>query len=193
MKYFIVQQQQTEILRRSQAAGKNLVSRFMSRSMLLPKMSKEVPSVVKMVSHGVPSLSLPTDAHASVGGYKYSTTLTRVGLATNRTFYTRHIPADCRIGPHSKLFNEILTGFMLGDGWLEKHGNGARLGISLIHKFKDVADWYQKTLYFLGYMANPELPLIPLIRGIRKKVSNQAPYYQLRTFTFKSFLSFYDT
>lgn len=107
-----------------------------------------------------------------------------------RTFYISHIQADLRIGPHSKLLNEILVGFMLGDGWLEKHGRGARLGISLIEKFKDVADWYQKTLYFLGYMANNTLPLKPSIRGIR--VINAAPYYQLRTFTFHSFLPFFD-
>lgn len=124
--------------------------------------------------------------------------LTRVSLCEStehvhryvRTFYTSHIPADLRIGPHSKLFNEILVGFLLGDGWLEKHGKGARLGVSLIEKFKDVADWYQKTLYFLGYMANDALPLKPSIRGIRD--INASPYYQLRTFTFKSFLPFYD-
>ena len=105
------------------------------------------------------------------------------------TFYTSHIPADHRIGPHTKMFNGILVGFLLGDGWLEKHGKGARLGISLIEKFKDVAEWYKKTFFLLGYVALDTLPDKPLVRSNRPTAK---PYYQIRSFTFHSLLPFYN-
>jgi len=111
------------------------------------------------------------------------------GLKQKNTFYTSHIPAYHRIGPHTKLFNEILVGFLLGDGWLEKHGEGARLGISLIEKFKDVAEWYKKTLFLLGYVALDTLPDKPLVRTNRPTAK---PYYQIRSFTFHSLLPFYN-
>ena len=56
---------------------------------------------------------------------------TTCGIFSHRGFFTARIPAAKRCGLHTSLFNQLLTGFMLGDGWLEKHGNGARLGISL--------------------------------------------------------------
>ena len=59
-----------------------------------------------------------------------------------RGFYTARKPAVKRHGLHSYLFKQLLFGFMLGDGWLEKHGQGVRLGISLTERFADVAQWY---------------------------------------------------
>lgn len=98
-----------------------------------------------------------------------------------RTFYISRKPAIQRKGPHTYLFKQILTGFLLGDGWLEKHGLGVRLGISLITKFEDVAQWYTTLLYGLGYINQSLLPK-PLCRN-RKNVQ---PYYQIRTFSFSS-------
>jgi hypothetical protein len=103
-------------------------------------------------------------------------------------FHTSHISALKRIGPHSMLMNEIIVGFLLGDGWLEKHGNGVRLGISLIVKFNDVAAMYQKLFFDMGYVAKDALPEKPLERPNRPSAK---PYYQIRTFTFNSFLPFY--
>lgn len=105
-----------------------------------------------------------------------------------RGFHVSHRPALQRIGPHTKLFNEILTGFLLGDGWLEKRSGSVRLGISLIDKFKDVAAWYKSTLYSLGYLTD-EFLSDPLIRSKRPEAK---PYYQIRTFSFSSLLPFYD-
>ena len=103
-------------------------------------------------------------------------------------FHTSHISALKRIGPHSMLMNEIIVGFLLGDGWLEKRGEGVRLGISLIEKFKDVAAMYQKIFFDLGYVAKEDLPDKPLVRTNRPTAK---PYYQIRTFSFNSFLPFY--
>lgn len=105
----------------------------------------------------------------------------------SRYFYHGRIPAKNRIGCHSFLFKQILVGFLLGDGWLEKHGAGVRLGISLVTKFQDVAQWYKVLFYGLGYTSNLDLGE-PLIR--RKQ--NSLPYYQIRTFSFESFKAFYD-
>jgi hypothetical protein len=83
---------------------------------------------------------------------------------------------------------EILTGFLLGDGWLEKGGCGARLGISLVIKFKDVAELYQRLLYELGYVNEADLPIKPLTC----KNPNAQDYYQIRTFNFHSLLIFHN-
>jgi hypothetical protein len=103
-----------------------------------------------------------------------------------RYFYYPRIPAQKRIGFHSYLFKQILVGFLLGDGWLEKHGAGVRLGISLIIKFKDVAESYKDLLYGLGYISNYHLGN-PLGRQ-----GKRLPYYQIRTFSFKSLEPFYN-
>jgi hypothetical protein len=104
-----------------------------------------------------------------------------------RYFYYPRIPAQKRIGFHSFLFKQILVGFLLGDGWLEKHGAGVRLGISLTTKFKNVAEWYKSLLYGLGYISDYNLGN-PLVRQEKKGL----PYYQIRTFSFESLKPFYD-
>ena len=42
-----------------------------------------------------------------------------------------HVPSQKRIGPHSKTVLDLITGSLLGNGNLEKHGNGSRLNILL--------------------------------------------------------------
>ena len=117
-----------------------------------------------------------------------------------RYFYYPRIPAQKRVGFHSFLFQQILVGFLLGDGWLEKHGAGARLGISLSIPFKDVAAFHKNLLYGLGYLSTRDLgePIIhPNIAHLKKAQklndrTKQHAYYQMRTFTFESLKSFYD-
>jgi ubiquinol-cytochrome c reductase cytochrome b subunit len=117
------------------------------------------------------------------------TTKIKLFLEFKNFFYTSRKPAISRQGPHTFLFKQILVGFLLGDGWLEKHGQGARLGISCIDKFKDVAQWYKTLLYGLGYTNGPELGE-PLVRNNRPTAK---PYYQLRTFSFASLIPFYNS
>ena len=113
--------------------------------------------------------------------------LTQSVLINKRFFFTKRIPAVKRHGLHTSLFKQILLGFMLGDGWLEKHGQGVRLGISLTERFADVAKWYLLLLYGLGYTDRLELG-----SPLKRKKANAAPYYQLRTFSFESFMPFYN-
>jgi hypothetical protein len=105
-----------------------------------------------------------------------------------RYFYKGRIPADKRLGSHSSIFKQLLVGFMLGDGWLELHGKGARLGISLTEKFQDVAKFYKLILYALGYVESFELQS----PSIRTKRSEIKPYYEIRTFSFSSLITFYN-
>lgn len=105
-----------------------------------------------------------------------------------RGFFTARIPAVNRHGLHTSLFKQVLVGFMLGDGWLEKHGRGVRLCISLIDRFADVAQWYLVLLYGLGYTDRLDLGT-PLQRSNRPTAK---PYFQLRTFTFASLMPYYD-
>jgi len=101
-----------------------------------------------------------------------------------RMFYKPRIPAKSRTGPHTFLFKQILTGFLLGDGWIELHGKGARLGISLTVKFADVAQWYKLLFYGLGYTKDYTLSP-PLTRNNRTN-----PYYKIRTFSFESLIKY---
>jgi len=110
--------------------------------------------------------------------------LKEVCLSNCRMFYKPRIPAKSRIGFHTFLFKQILTGFLLGDGWIELHGSGARLGISLTEKFADVAQWYKLLLYGLGYTQNHELGLA------LKRNNGTKPYYQIRTFSFESLIEY---
>lgn len=104
-----------------------------------------------------------------------------------KSFYTARKPANMRLGEHTFLFHQMLTGFVLGDGWLEKHGLGVRLGISLTEKFADVAQFYKILLYGLGYTDNFNLG-----EPLKRKCKKTKPYYQIRTFTFSSLFCFYN-
>ena len=115
-----------------------------------------------------------------------------------------NLPADSRKGYHTPLFFQVLTGGrmtksfhdltslnpLLGDGNLECHGRGARLAITFKSSYEDVANWYNTIFYGLGYNNNLELGQ-PLVRTSTKASSGVLSYYQVRTFTFASFVSIY--
>ncbi len=108
---------------------------------------------------------------------------------TKRFFYKPRLPAINRRGSHTSLFKQILTGFLLGDGWLELHGAGARIGILITDKFEDVAAWYNLLFFILGY-TDAYILSNPLKRTAR--VNNKS-YYRIRTFSFSSLNSYYYT
>lgn len=114
-----------------------------------------------------------------------------IGFEDDFIVYAWYLPGvsgERRKGPHSNLFKQIMIGALLGDGWLEKHGAGARFGISFKHTYKDVANWYQLMFYILGYHHKMDVkePLSRIL--ITGKLSN---YYQVRTFSFESLLKYY--
>lgn len=101
-----------------------------------------------------------------------------------RSFYIARKPAAQRRGPHSYLFKQILVGFLLGDGWLEIHGKGVRLGILQSEKFADCILFYKVLLFGCGYLSNYELG-----KSLKK---NKKTYFQFRTFTFENLYIFYN-
>lgn len=107
-----------------------------------------------------------------------------------REFYTKGIKGLKRIGPHSALMNDILTGGLLGDGTLEKRLNGCRFRITFISKFKDVADFYLSSFYNLGYSNTKELGDPKLYRSINRP-NNQFTYC-VSTYSYSSFIYYYN-
>lgn len=99
-------------------------------------------------------------------------------------------PANSRLGPHSPLFKQIITGALLGDGWLESRRLGTRLGISFKNEYKDVANWYQLFFYGLGY--HNEIQINEPLSRIHKNTKKTGVYYQLRTFSFQTLNRYYD-
>lgn len=110
-------------------------------------------------------------------------------LVNRFSFHTSGLNTYKRIGPHSKLLNDVIVGGLLGDGSLEKMGNGFRFNIQFVDKFKDVADFYQTSLYNLGCLSPLELG--EPIEYTRINRPNNKPIYDVKTYTFSSFECFY--
>ena len=70
-----------------------------------------------------------------------------------------YISAIKRIGPHNKDFYDFLIGSLLGDGYLERHGNGSRLCLQQEASNKAYLLWSHEFLANRGY-CNPDLPKI---------------------------------
>ena len=85
------------------------------------------------------------------------------------SFIISRIPALKRIGPHSKTVIEFIYGSLLGDGYLERHGNGTRLCIQQENSHKDYLYWLHNNLASLGYI-NPNIPLIQSRIGSKGKL-----------------------
>ena len=85
------------------------------------------------------------------------------------TFTIIRIPALKRIGPHNKNIIEFIYGSLLGDGYLERHGNGTRLCIQQENSHKDYLFWLHNYLASLGY-TNPNIPLIQSRIGSKGKL-----------------------
>jgi hypothetical protein len=85
------------------------------------------------------------------------------------SFIIRRIPALKRIGPHNKNIIQFIYGSLLGDGYLEHHGNGTRLCLQQEDSHKDYLFWLHNYLAFLGY-TNPNIPLIQSRIGSKGKL-----------------------
>jgi hypothetical protein len=73
---------------------------------------------------------------------------------------------------------------MLGDGTMEKGVLGYRFRIQLMDKFEDVANFYKKVFYNLGYSGSEDLG-DPKQRPFRASRPNDKPYYAVSTFFFR--------
>lgn len=87
-----------------------------------------------------------------------------------------------RIGPHNIDFLEFLQGSLLGDGYLELHGNGYRLCLQQEHSNKAYLLWSHSFLASRGY-CRLDLP------KIEKRIGNKGLkryVLRLKTFTYSN-------
>ncbi len=102
-------------------------------------------------------------------------------------FGVPYVRSDKRIGPHNFCFYELLYGITMGDGYLEKYGEGVRLQFlqSVVHKafFESIA----QKLYSWGYTNKAEYSLNVVVVGQTCHYN-----YSLKTFYFTSLAPFYD-
>lgn len=93
-----------------------------------------------------------------------------------------------RIGPHNKLISDLIIGSLLGDGYLERHGNGYRLCIQQENSNKEYLYWLHSLFANSGY-CDFNKPLI------QSRIGNKGVlrYVLLfKTWTYSSFYYFHN-
>jgi len=88
-----------------------------------------------------------------------------------------------RIGPHNIDLLSVLIGSLLGDGHMEKDGNGSRFSFYQSKNHGEYLLWLHKRLFELGY-CKKELPLIETRLDPKGELYY---FYRFRTFTYSSF------
>jgi len=104
-------------------------------------------------------------------------------------FSSPRILSTNRIGPHNFNILSILMGSLLGDGSMEKDGNGSRFTFYQEKSHGEYLLWLHKTLFELGYCTS-NLPIISSRIGINNNIRY---IYRFRTFTYSSFNWIYDS
>jgi Cytochrome c oxidase subunit III/LAGLIDADG DNA endonuclease family len=93
-----------------------------------------------------------------------------------------------RIGPHSYEVLSLLIGSLLGEGTMERDGNGSRFCFYQEKSHGEYLLWLHQFLYYRGY-SKEDIPRLQT----RVDIHNKLRYiYRFRTFTFSSFNSIYD-
>jgi hypothetical protein len=103
-------------------------------------------------------------------------------------FISARTPSEKRIGPHNYEILSIIIGSLLGDGSMEKDGNGSRFSFYQAKKNGEYLLWLHKIISNLGYSKKN----IPLIQTRIGKNGNLCYYYRFRTYTYSSFNWIYD-
>jgi len=106
-------------------------------------------------------------------------------ILLNNIFPFSHprIPSLQRIGPHNYNILSLLIGSLLGDGTMEKDGNGSRFALYQEKTNGEYLLWLHRTIYQLGY-CKQEIPKIQIRKGIEGKIWY---IFRFRTFTYSSF------
>ena len=99
-------------------------------------------------------------------------------------FNSPRVSAEKRIGPHNFIILSIIIGSLLGDGTMERYGNGSRFAFYQSKAHGEYLLWLHQTISSLGY-AKTELPKLSSRVGLKKGEFRY--YYRFRTFTFSSF------
>ena len=105
-------------------------------------------------------------------------------------FNSSRISSIKRIGPHNYEILSIMIGSLLGDGHMEKFGNGSRFTFYQAKPNGEYLLWLHKTISELGY-AKKELPQLYARKGLSE--NEMFYYYRFRTFTYASFNWIYDS
>ena len=111
-----------------------------------------------------------------------------IEIKNKRTFFTRRVNSDLRIGAHRKEIVDTLVGSILGDGWGEKRGDAVRFHLHYSSKNVEYLEYLQKFFHSNGYCP-PERAKKSVQIGKGGKV-----YYsmKIRTYSFKSFQFLYN-
>jgi hypothetical protein len=98
-------------------------------------------------------------------------------------FYSPRVLSIKRIGPHNLDILSILIGSLLGDGSMERDGNGSRFAFYQEKIHGEYLLWLHNTISNLGY-CKKEIPIIKTSYGIDGKIRY---IFRFRTFTYSSF------
>ena len=105
-----------------------------------------------------------------------------------RSFFTGKTSVE-RIGPHNIDVISIIIGSLLGDGQMEKYGDGARFVFYQAKINGEYLLWLHKTISELGY-AKTNIPKLYIRKGLSEGEIRY--YFRFRTFTYSSFNWIYD-
>jgi ubiquinol-cytochrome c reductase cytochrome b subunit len=109
-------------------------------------------------------------------------------LSSILPFNCPRVPSIKRIGPHNYDILTIIIGSLLGDGTMEKDGNGSRFAFSAEKLNGEYLLWLHSTISAVGY-CKPDIPIIQT----RLDRNGQLRYiYRFRTYTYSSFNWIYE-
>lgn len=103
-------------------------------------------------------------------------------------FSSPRVLSTQRIGPHNQNVLSILIGSMLGDGTMEKDGNGSRFSFYQAKSHGEYLLWLHSSLFNLGYCKS-EIPQIMTRISHNKEIRY---LYKFKTFTYSSFNPIYE-
>lgn len=109
-------------------------------------------------------------------------------LSSILPFNCPRVPSTKRIGPHNYDILTIIIGSLLGDGTMEKDGNGSRFAFYHEKANGEYLLWLHSAISAVGYCKSD----IPIIQT-RWNINGQLRYiYRFRTYTYSSFNWIYE-
>ena len=108
-------------------------------------------------------------------------------MSTILPFSAARVHSQKRIGPHNFNILSILIGSLLGEGHMEKYGEGSRFVFYQAKVNGEYLLWLHNVISNLGY-AKKEIPIIYSRKGSPLvELDEIRYYYRFRTFTYSSF------
>lgn len=117
--------------------------------------------------------------------YKYS-------LIFNRSFFSKKLRPDERIGPHNRDVLSIIIGSLLGNAYMEKRKNGTRIIFELCNGNVQYILWLHKFFVSKGYCSYKKKKIKKFFLFNKVNKNNKLFKYSFKTYTFTSFNWLYD-